>query len=67
VLFVIDSLDAGNLEMFGLLLTSSTEYIFAYSQGYILNPLLFLFYVNDMLISINSDCNLLLYANNNTI
>ena len=37
----------------------------AYSR--ILGPLLFLCYVNDMSISINSDCTLLLYADDSTI
>ena len=36
-------------------------------QGSILGPLLFLCYVNDMSISINSDCKLLLYADDSTI
>lgn len=36
-------------------------------QGSILGPLLFLCYVNDMAISINSDCKLLLYADDSTI
>ena len=36
-------------------------------QGSILDPLLFLYYVNDMSISINSDCQLLLYADDSTI
>jgi len=36
-------------------------------QSSILGPLLFLCYVNDMSISINSDCKLLLYADNSTI
>lgn len=36
-------------------------------QGSILDPLLFLYYVNDMSISINSDCKLLLYADDSTI
>lgn len=36
-------------------------------QGSILGPLLFLCYVNDMSISIQSDCKLLLYADDSTI
>lgn len=36
-------------------------------QGSILDPLLFLYYVNDMSISIHSDCKLLLYADDSTI
>ena len=36
-------------------------------QGSILDPLLFLCYVNDMAISINPDCKLLLYADDSTI
>lgn len=36
-------------------------------QGSILGPLLFLYYVNDMSISIQSDCKLLLYADDSTI
>jgi hypothetical protein len=36
-------------------------------QGSILGPLLFLYYVNDMSISISSDCKLLLYADDSTI
>ena len=36
-------------------------------QGSILGPLLFLCYVNDMSISINTDCKLLLYADDSTI
>ena len=36
-------------------------------QGSSLGPLLFLCYVNDMSISINSDCKLLLYADDSTI
>ena len=36
-------------------------------QGSILDPLLFLCYVNDMSISINSECKLLLYADDCTI
>ena len=36
-------------------------------QGNILGPLLFLFYVNDMVISIDSDCKLLLFADDSSI
>ena len=36
-------------------------------EGSILDPLLILYYVNDMSISINSDCKLLLYADDSTI
>ena len=36
-------------------------------QGSILGPLLFLCYINDMAISINPDCKLLLYAVDSTI
>ena len=36
-------------------------------QGSILGPLLFLCYVNDMAISIDPDCKLLLYADDSTI
>jgi hypothetical protein len=36
-------------------------------QGSIFNPLLFLCYVNDMSISINSDCKILLYADDSRI
>ena len=36
-------------------------------QGSILGPVLFLCYVNDMQISIDSDCQLLLYADENVI
>ena len=36
-------------------------------QGSILGPLLFLCYVNDMVTSIDSDCKLLLYADDSTI
>ena len=36
-------------------------------QGSILGPLLFLCYVNDMVISTDQDCKLLLYANDSTI
>ena len=36
-------------------------------QGSILGPLLFLCYVNDMVISIDPDCKLLLYADDSTI
>ena len=36
-------------------------------QGSILGLLLFLCYVNDMVISIDPDCKLLLYANDSTI
>ena len=36
-------------------------------QGSILGPLLFLCYVNDMVISIDPDCKLLLYADNSAI
>ena len=36
-------------------------------QGSILGPLLFLCYVNDMVISIDSDCKCLLYADDSTI
>jgi hypothetical protein len=35
-------------------------------QGSIFEPLLFLYYVNDMSISISSDCKLLLYADDST-
>ena len=35
--------------------------------GSILGPLLFLCYVNDIVISIDSDCKLLLYADDSTI
>ena len=36
-------------------------------QGNIMGPLLFLCYVNDIVISIDSDCKLLLYADDSTI
>ena len=36
-------------------------------QGSILGPLLFLCYVNDMVISVDPDCKLLLYADDSTI
>ena len=36
-------------------------------QGSILKPLLFLYYVNDMSISISKDCKILLYADDSTI
>ena len=35
-------------------------------RGSILGPLLFFCYVNDMVISIDPDCELLLYADDNT-
>ena len=36
-------------------------------QGSLLGPLLFLCYINDMEISVDSDCKLLLYANDSAI
>ena len=45
----------------------STKWFESYLTGSILEPLLFLYYVNDMSISISSDCKLLLYADDSTI
>ena len=36
-------------------------------QGSILGPLLFLIYVNDMSLSIDNDCKLILYADDSAI
>ena len=36
-------------------------------QGRILGPLLFLYYINDMEIRVDSDCKLLLYADDSAI
>ena len=48
-------------------LSDSSHITCGVPQGSILSPLLFLCYVNDMTISISSECKLLLYFDNSAI